>query len=177
MRWATDDAAAGQFLVDLGDAAVLGVAEAADQGQDVEAELVVGQGEVGLGLGAVGPVVAGAVGVGAAADAQGEADDAVEGGDGAVFAVGGPKEMTALRAVSGDGCEGLGLRGARPATGARHGSPSSMPPSFYSSSAPSRPKFASLEKNRAARKSRAPIPLRTPPNLTRRRSRTPAPAT
>ena len=57
-------------LVDLGDAAVLGVAEASDQGDDVEAELVVGQGEAALGLGAVGAAVAGAVGVVAAADLE-----------------------------------------------------------------------------------------------------------
>jgi hypothetical protein len=40
--------------VDLGDGAVLRVAEAADEGEDVEAELVVGQGDVGLSLGAAG---------------------------------------------------------------------------------------------------------------------------
>ena len=49
-----DQAAAGQLAVDLGDAAVLGMAEPTDQGHDVEAELVIGQGEVGLGLGPVG---------------------------------------------------------------------------------------------------------------------------
>ena len=126
------DAAAGQLLVDLGDAAVLGVAEASDQGDDVEAELVVGQGEVGLGLGAVGAVVAGAVGVGTAADAQGEARDGVEGGDGAVVGVGGPEEVTALGAVSGDGvrvwaCVGRGRRRVRAMA-----HPPLAPSSFYS---------------------------------------------
>ena len=80
-------AAAGEFLVDLGDAAVLGVAEAADQGHDVEAELVVGQGEVGFGFRAVRAVVARAGGVGTAADAQRQAGDGVEGGHGAVVGV------------------------------------------------------------------------------------------
>ena len=40
-------AAADQLGVDLGDAAVLGVAEAADQGDDVEAELVLRAGRSG----------------------------------------------------------------------------------------------------------------------------------
>ena len=44
-------AAADQLGVDLGDAAVLGVAEAADQGDDVEAELVLRQGKRALGSG------------------------------------------------------------------------------------------------------------------------------
>ena len=48
-----DDPPAGEFAVDLGDTAVLGIAEPADQGHDVESELVIGQGEVELGLGAV----------------------------------------------------------------------------------------------------------------------------
>ena len=94
-----DDASAHQLLMDLGDAAMLGVAEASDQGQDIEAELVVGQGQEGLGFRAMRAMVARAVGVGTAANAQGKARDGVEGGDRAVFAAGGPKEMTTLRAV------------------------------------------------------------------------------
>ena len=53
-----------ELAVDLGDAAVLGIAEPADQGHDVEAELVIGQGEVGLSLRAVGSQEAGAAGLG-----------------------------------------------------------------------------------------------------------------
>ena len=64
---------------------MFGMAEAADQGDDIEAELVVGQGEEGFGFGAVGAVVAGAVRVGAAAELQGQAGDGVEGGDGAAI--------------------------------------------------------------------------------------------
>ena len=59
-----DDPPAAEFAVDLGDTAVLGIAEPADQGHDVESELVIGQGEVGLGLGAVGPEEAGTLGIG-----------------------------------------------------------------------------------------------------------------
>ena len=89
--------------MDLGDAAVFGVAEAADQGEDVEAELVVGQGEVGLGLGAVGPVEAATGRVGAAADVQGQAGDGVQGGDGAEVGVVGPEPVLADGAVGHDG--------------------------------------------------------------------------
>jgi hypothetical protein len=44
--------------VDFGNAAMLGVPEAADEGEDVEAELVVGQSEKGLGFRVTGVVVA-----------------------------------------------------------------------------------------------------------------------
>jgi hypothetical protein len=64
---------------------MLSVTEAADQGQDVEADLVVGQGQEGLGFRAVGAMVARAIGIGAAAKTQSEPDDGIEGGDGAVF--------------------------------------------------------------------------------------------
>ena len=57
-------AAAGQLGMDLGDAAVLGMPQGADQGDDVEAELVLRQGVAALLLGAERDGVAGAVGVG-----------------------------------------------------------------------------------------------------------------
>ena len=50
--------------MDLGDTAMLGIAEATDQGDDIQAKLVVGQGEVGFGFRAVGAVVAGQPGLG-----------------------------------------------------------------------------------------------------------------
>src|SRR5947209_7800014 len=81
------DAAPGPFPVDLGDRAMFGVAQPPDQGEDVESELVVGQGEVGLGLGAVGAVEAWAGEGVAAVDAQGEAPNTVEAGDGTVISV------------------------------------------------------------------------------------------
>ena len=66
-----DEPAVSELAVDLGDAAVLGMAEPAHRGHDVEAELVIGQGEVGLSLRAVGSQEAGAGGIGAASDRQG----------------------------------------------------------------------------------------------------------
>ena len=97
---------------------MLGVAEAADQREDVEAELVVGQGEVGLGLGPVGRVVARAGEVGAAPDLEGEPQDPIEGGDGAVVGVVRPEGVAALGAVAGDRGQGLGAGRAGPRTAA-----------------------------------------------------------
>ena len=108
-----DDPPAGEFAVDLGDAAVLGIAEPADQGHDVEAELVIGQGEVGLGLGAVGAEEAGALGIGAASDGQGQPEDAVEGADGAIVIVVGIGPVPAFGAVEenrGEGQRAVRLR-------------------------------------------------------------------
>src|SRR5205085_459340 len=79
--------AAGECAMDLGDAAMLGVAQATDQGDDVEAELVMRQGEVGFRLGAKRLVVARAAGLGTAADLESQAGDGVDGGNGAVVGV------------------------------------------------------------------------------------------
>ena len=92
-----DQAAAGQFAMDLGDAAVLGVAEPTDQGHDVESELMIGQGEMGLGLGPVGAEEAGAIGIVTASDGQGQVEDAIEGGDGAEVRSNGPGSDVDIR--------------------------------------------------------------------------------
>jgi hypothetical protein len=127
------DAPARQFWVDLGDAAMLSVAESADQGQNVEAELMVRQGQEGLGFRVERAMLARAVGVGTAADEQREAFDGVEGGDGAAVGVRCPKEVAAFRAVSGNGSKRLGLSGGRPAARAWHDSGLlvGLPPLFY----------------------------------------------
>ena len=101
-----DEPAVRELAVDLGDAAVLGIAEPAHQGHDVEAELVIGQGEMGLSLGAVGTEEAGAGGIGAASDRQGQPEDAVEGADGAKVVVVGTGPVPALGAVQKDRGEG-----------------------------------------------------------------------
>src|SRR3954468_9928787 len=106
-----------------------------------------GQSDEGLRFRAAGTAVARAVGGGAAAHTQSEARDRVESGDGTVFGVGGPKGMTALRAVSSDRGKGLGLCGARSATVAGHGSPSSSTFLLFYGGSP--PKFANLEKKGA----------------------------
>src|SRR5262249_11580149 len=95
--------AAGAVGVDRGHRAAKGVAEGADQGDDVEPELVAGQGEAALGLGAVGPVVGGAAGVAAAADGEVQPGEAVQGGDGAAVGVIRPQQSAAVRAVLAQG--------------------------------------------------------------------------
>ena len=89
-----------QSLVDLGDRAVVPVAQPPDAGDDVETELVVGQGPRTFLLGAVGLVVAGTLRVGAADDGLREAADGVEGGDGALALVEVP-QAAATRGTSG----------------------------------------------------------------------------
>ncbi len=142
------EAAPGQLAVDLGGAAVFGIAGSPDDGEDVEAKLVMREGEVGLGLGAVGGVVAGAVRVGAAADLERESQDGVEGGNGAEVVVVGPEATLANRAVGGERGEGLGAVGARAWSGAGlWGLPPRAILSLFYAPTPNPVKFATLEKN------------------------------
>jgi hypothetical protein len=115
----------GQLVMDLGDAAVLGMTQPADHRHDIEAELVIGQGEVGLGLGAVGLTEPGAIGIVAASDGQCQPEDAVEGGDGAEVVVAGTERLLTFRAVARDGCQAQGTirLGARSSSLAHGGPP------------------------------------------------------
>src|SRR5262245_5743295 len=107
-----DRQAAGQQLpVNLGDAAVLGVAQGTDEGDDIQPQLMLGQGIAAFGLGAVGPEVGGAVAGAAAADLESEADEAAEGDNGAVVVRVGPPAVAAGGAVLTPGRELLGGRG------------------------------------------------------------------
>jgi hypothetical protein len=108
--------------MDLGHAAVFGIAETADEGDDIEAEFVVGQGEVRFRLGSVRAVVAGAVGVGTASDVEGQSGDGVQSGDGAVVGVVKSEALVALGALGSDRLERLGFGRARAGSGAWHGS-------------------------------------------------------
>ncbi len=103
-----DEPAVRELAVDLGDAAVLGIAEPADQRHDVESELMIRQGEVGLGLGPIGAEEAGAGGIGAASDGQGQSEDAVESTDGAIVIVVGIGPVLAFGAVKKDRRQGQG---------------------------------------------------------------------
>ena len=114
-------AAADQLGVDLRDAAVLGVAEAADQGDDVEAELVLRQGEAALLLGPEADPVARAVGVAAAADLEPQPDEAVQGGDGPPGLVGRPERPAAGGAGPRVGGQFQGPVGLGAGTPSRHG--------------------------------------------------------
>ena len=104
MRSDDGHAAADQVRLDLGDAAVLGVAEAADQGDDVEAELVLRQGEPALGFGPVGPQVGGAAGrCGSGGWCRFRRVHAGERGEGAAVGVVGPHRPAAVRAIVSQG--------------------------------------------------------------------------
>jgi hypothetical protein len=107
--------------MDLRDASVLGMAEGADEGDDVEAELVLGEGEAALLLGAEGNMVAGAVGPATTPDLESEPDRTVEGGDRALGLVGGPEWPAALGTGAGECGEFEGLAGLGAGSPSGHG--------------------------------------------------------
>ena len=114
---------ATEALVDLGDAAVFGMAEEADVGDDVQAELVLSQGVAALPLRAVGEQAAWATAAVAAADVQDEADDTAEGGNATAVAVVGPHRPSAVRTVGVRRVQVLGAAGLGPACLPSHGCP------------------------------------------------------
>src|SRR5262249_53484472 len=89
-------------------------AEGAGQGQDIEPELMRGQGEVGLGLGPVGSAEAGALGIGTASDQEGHPDGALEGGDGAEVVIVGRSPGWAFGAIAEDRSQVEGVVRLRP---------------------------------------------------------------
>ena len=155
-------AASGEFLVDLRDAAVFGVAQPSDQGEDVQAELVVRQREVRLRLGAIGPAVAAAGRVVAAADLDRQAGDGVQGGDSAEVGVVGAEPALADRAVRQDGRERLRAGRAWTGSGTHGDPPRGCSYLHYTHLNESPVKFAILEKNKL-RKFPQPIPQRRGP--------------
>lgn len=74
------------------------VTEVADEGDDVEPELVVREGQAALGLGPVGLTNRRAVVVAAATDGEVESRDASESGEGAPIGVVGAEVATAVQA-------------------------------------------------------------------------------
>src|SRR5919202_5626911 len=72
-------------------ASLLTVAQGADEGDDVKAELAVGQGPCAFFFGANRLAVTRAGGIVAAADAEGQAGDMLKGGDGARGIVASPE--------------------------------------------------------------------------------------
>jgi hypothetical protein len=113
--------------MDLRDAAVLGHPELADEGEDVQAELAVGQGPRPLGLGAVRPVVPRARRPDAAADAEGQPVDPGEGRDGAAVVVGHVRGAPAVRTAVAARLQEPMLRGGGAAGAARHRTPPGQP--------------------------------------------------
>src|SRR5262249_40889406 len=102
--------------MNLRDAAMPGVPQGADEGDDVEAKLVLGQGEAALALGAVGAEVAWALLVMAAADSQVQARAAGQLAEGGVVGVVQPHALAtsgAILPLRGQVLENRGLGSAR----------------------------------------------------------------
>nr|WP_165070000.1 hypothetical protein [Paludisphaera rhizosphaerae] len=108
------DAAADQLGVDLGHAAVLGMPQAADRGDDVKSELVLRQGIAALLLGAEAGPMPGAIGVATTADLEPQQHRAVQSDDGPAGGGGRPQRPGAGRAVARVGRRIKSLFGASP---------------------------------------------------------------
>ena len=89
-----------QCLVNLGDTAMVAVAQGANAGNDVEAELMMGQGPGAFFLGAIGLMVPATLGIVAADDGQGEAADVVQGGNGALILINHPETAPTARTLA-----------------------------------------------------------------------------
>src|SRR5260221_8825274 len=107
--------------MDLGDAAVLGMPQGADGGDDVEAELVLGQGDPALLLGSERDTAARAVGIATPPDLEAKPDRAGQGGDGSLGLVGGPERPGASGAGPGEGGQFEDLIGLRACGPSGHG--------------------------------------------------------
>ena len=107
--------------MDLRDAAMLGVRQAADQGDDIKAELALRQGVSRLRLGAEADSAAVTLAVAAAANLEAQANEALDGNDRSVRLVGRPEPAATGRAYSGLGGQLDGPVGLRPGTSSGHG--------------------------------------------------------
>ena len=85
-----------QRTVDLGNGAMLAVAQGPNQGDDVKTKLAVGQSPGAFLFWANGLAVTRARGIVAAADAQGQAGDMLKGRDGASGVVASPERATTV---------------------------------------------------------------------------------
>src|SRR5947209_6847726 len=94
------DATLDECTMDLRDTAVLGVAQATHQGNDVETELTLGQNEGSFLLRTIRLVEPGAVPIPAGSDHEGEGHQTLEGGDGAMAVVGHPERTITQPAAS-----------------------------------------------------------------------------
>jgi hypothetical protein len=90
---------------DLGDGPVLGIAEAADEGDDIESELVVRQCKGAFGFGTIGPLVCLAGGEVAATNGEIKPSDTGERVEGPVVGIVGPKMAATVQASRPLGCQ------------------------------------------------------------------------
>ena len=121
------NAAGEQALVDFGHAAMLSIAQPADERDDIEAEFAMWERPGTFFLRAIGLMKAGAGGGDAAADVERQAVDPRQGGNGALRIVDGPKRSLALGAASTHRLEQLLMSRGRATSAARH----TTPPTIY----------------------------------------------
>ncbi len=109
-----------QLLMDLGHAAVLGEAQRADQGDDVQAELAVRQRPAALLLRPVRPAIPGTGWLATQPHHQGQGVEPVEGSDGAPAVVGDVRRAAAVRTAALVGFEAILARGGGAGLAAGH---------------------------------------------------------
>jgi hypothetical protein len=100
---------------------MLGMPQAADQGDDIEAEFMLRKGEASLLLRTEGNAAAGAVGRATASDLEPEPDRAAQGRDGALGLVGRPERSPTVGAGARECGELQGLIRLRASTPSGHG--------------------------------------------------------
>src|SRR5262249_56134173 len=96
-----------QGLMDSRDTVMVGIALGADEGEDIEAKLVLGQGQASFGFGPVRLPHLRTRRIKAAPHLEGEPQDRLQGGDGAVVVVGGPHGVTTAGTMTYNGLQGL----------------------------------------------------------------------
>jgi hypothetical protein len=139
--------AADEVGADLRDGPVLGVPEAADQGDDVQPELVPGQRDGPLGLRPVRPLVGRTGGGVAPADGQVQPGHAGQGVDRPAVRVIGPHRPTAVRAGGPLRGQVAGDTRFRRLRRLRHGTPSGCAPKPNPATTSMPVTIAGLEKN------------------------------
>src|SRR5262245_21009509 len=102
-----------QVLIDFRQTAVLCVAQGAHPGDDIQAKLVLGQGEPSLFFGAVRAVQLRTGAIETAPNLQGEMHRGFQGGDGAIVMISRPHRLTAEGAMTPKRLEGAGGSGGR----------------------------------------------------------------
>src|SRR5499427_52122 len=100
-------AAADQLLMGLGKTAVLGVTQSAHQVDDIEAKLMLGEGEPAFCLGPIGPLKLWTGGVETPTDLERQPEDRVQRGDGPIVVIRRPHHLPAGRTMAQERLQGL----------------------------------------------------------------------
>jgi len=117
--------AVAQMLMDFGQTTVLRIAQGTDACNNIEAKLVLGEGQPALCFGAVGPAELRTGLVETASDLQGEMHHIVQSRNSTIVMIGGPHRLTAEGAMTSKRLQGVG--GCRGRTRRRTGHGESFP--------------------------------------------------